>query len=148
MKTVLFFLFVISTNFLMAQKKVRPCSDTIGVKISHDSLVDDANIIKGISKKELRLVFEQEFNDSLLILFNDSVFTTGFLKTEKNLGVCLNFISIDYSRFRKVPKISIFLSSKRDCISFYPRIGERIAYINNVEGGWSIELSNFLRDYR
>ena len=148
MKAVLFFLFVISANLLMAQKRMKPCVDTIAVNISYDSQVNEDNVVKDSSKKELRLVFEQDFNDSLLILLDDSLFTTGFFKTQRNLGVCLNDISIDYSTYREVPKISIMLSSERDCISFYPRKGKRIAYINYIQGGWSIELSNILRDYR
>jgi hypothetical protein len=147
-RALIFILFFISTNLLIAQKSTKACVDTIEADISHDSIGDDDHVVKDSSKKELRLVFEQNFNDKTTILLNDSLFTTSIFKTEKNLGVCLNIISIDYSAFKKIPKISIILSSKDECISFYPRIGERIAYINHIEGAWSIELSNVLRDYR
>jgi hypothetical protein len=149
MKKILIFLsFFVSTKFLIAQRGIKACRDTIAVNIGYSSLADEDHLVNDSSQRELKIVFEQDFNDKISIFLDDRCLVTDTFKTNRNLGVCLNTISIDYSKFIKMPKISVILNSKNNCVSFYPRLGKRIAYINCIEGAWSIELSNVLRDYR
>ena len=67
--------------------------------------------------------------------------------THQFLGASMEAIFIDYSKNKKIPKISIIISGK-DCIAFYPQIGKKMAYINFIKDAWSVELSNVVREYR
>jgi hypothetical protein len=144
----IFLVSLTSIKTLVGQKNIKRCVDSIAINISYARLGSDEDVVQDSLQKEVKLVFEQDFNDTIAILLNDSLFTTGVFKTKNNLGVSLNIISIDYSKFEKVPRISIVLISKNDCESFYPRVGKRLAYINRIEGAWSIALSNALREYK
>jgi hypothetical protein len=146
MKEILFYLlFLISTKSMLAQNGQIACRGAVNVSIDSS---DRNHFLSDSSKRELELVFEQDFNDKISIFLDDKCIITDTFKTIRNLGLCLNKNSIDYSKFKEIPKISIVLNSKNNCISFYPRPNKRIAYINCIKGGWSVELSNDLRDYR
>lgn len=149
MKTVLVcFCIFFSINKSNAQVGIKTCKDTIeaNVLLYHPS--EPSNLIKDSLVKIVRLVFEQKFDDTISIFVDDSLLNTGYFKTMKNLGVCANTVSIDFSASQKIPKISIVLHSSIDCISFYPRIDKRIAYITRIDRAWSVDLSNVIRDYK
>lgn len=133
---------------ISAQKKLKACTHEIQVEVDNASPVDKDDLIDDSTKKELKLIFEQYFDGKVCILLNDVPFITDSLITIKNIGVCAKTISIDYSKYQQLPKISIYLVSSNDCISFYPKIGKRNAYINHLRTAWSIEVSNVIRNYR
>jgi hypothetical protein len=147
-EALIFFLSLALTKESAAQRNIKPCKDTVEANVLSYNPSESFDLLKDSLTKNLKLVFEQHFNDTISIFVNDRLFKIGFFKTAENLGVCPNTVSIDYSAFKGVPNISIVLHSKNGCISFYPREDKRIAYITCIEGGWSVDLSNVMRRYR
>lgn len=139
---------VIAFQACVAQKMIPPCKDTFEVDIDNSSLYEDASLIKDSMFKKLVIVFEQSFNDSIYILCGTKIIEQKKIETDRMLGVSRDMITIDYSKYKKRPKISIILRNKNECISFFPMRGKRMAYINHINGAWSVELSNIIREYR
>jgi hypothetical protein len=148
MKIAVFcFLLLTGMRELLAQGNIRPCKDTFKTNVLSYRPSESSDLIKDSLIRKITLVFEQNFNDSISIFVNDSLFETSFFKTIHNLGVCKNTVSIDYSELKGVPRISVVVHSKNDCISFYPRADKRMVYITWIQRGWSVDLSNVIRHY-
>jgi hypothetical protein len=144
-KILLCVLFLVSIKTSICQNGIKSCKDTITVSVELDK---GTPVHMDSTKRKIEMVFEQDFNDKISIYLDNIYFKTDSFKTIRNLGVCLNSISIDYSKFKKIPKISVVLDSRNNCVTFYPRIDKKLAYINCIKGGWSVELSNILKDYK
>jgi hypothetical protein len=140
--------FILSINFLFGQENVKPCKDTLQVDEYYDNSISDDFILKDSLQKKIKIVFELNFDDKVWIFANNKMFFTGNIKTVRNLGVSLEMVDIDYSKFLQTPRISIIVGNPSNCVSFFPRLGKRIAYVNFLQGAWSIELSNIIREYR
>lgn len=148
MRLIIFLCFIFFYNYSFSQPGVKQCKDTIQTDEYFDNSVDDDLIIKDSLQKKIKIIFEQDFNDKISVLTNNKIVFAKKIKTNRSLGVCLEMITIDYSKFIHLPKISIIQSNNKDCISFYPKLGKRIAYINYSKGSWSVELSNIIREYK
>ena len=135
------------TAYSCAQTKL--CKNYIEADI--DNLMtpfDKDNLLTDTLSKKIALIFEQTFDDSVVIKVDTRILYKAKLKTRKFLGVCDSSFNVDYSGYAKPPKISVFLPGRKECISFYPKHGKQLAYINLIQKGWSIELSNLVREYR
>lgn len=144
---VLFVCFLIWQSCV--SQTVKPCKDTMEVDIENSSLFEKESIIQDSTPSKIKIIFEQNFNDSICILCDHDVIKANRFKTTRGLGVCTDVVKIDYSKYKEIPRISIIIvGDSSDCISFYPRKGKQIAYINHVSNAWSIELSNVIREYR
>ena len=149
MKYIIFqFLLAIAFQACIAQNKTTPCKDTFEVDIDNTGLYENASLIKVSMQKKLEIVFEMDFNDSIYIYCGTKIIQHKKIETNKPLGVSRETVKIDYSNYKDTPRISIFLKKKNDCISFFPKRGKRMAYINHINGAWSVELSNIIREYR
>lgn len=125
-----------------------PCERTINPSIdNYLSMEEDRYRLSDTLSQKVDLVFEQSFDDTVVIMVDSCVKYKSVIKTKKFVGVCDSSFLIDYSRYNNIPLVSIYLINKNVCISFRPRKGQRIAYINYLCGAWSIELSNVVRGY-
>ncbi len=125
----------------------KPCNYIFEVAIEDSGIFDKESILMDSLKKDIQIIFEQKLNDTIYVFTDNKLIENKKVTTHKFLGASMDAIFIDYSKSKKVPKISIIISGK-DCIAFYPQIGKRIAYINFIKGAWSVELSNVVREYR
>jgi hypothetical protein len=133
---------------MCACAQIKPCTYVIDAEIDN-STTDTENLLKDTLLKKINLIFEQTFDDSAVIMIDKKVLYQTRIKTRKFLGVSDSSFSINYSQYAKPPKISIYLTDKKACVSFYPKEGKQLAYINyHFQAGWSIELSNLTREYR
>lgn len=131
-----------------AQNIMKPCKDTFEVDVENSGLYEGASLMKDSMLKKIDIVFEQNFNDSISIFCGNKITSQKKIETNRRLGVSTEIITIDYSDYKETPKVSIILKNKNDCISFYPIRGKRMAYVNRINGAWSVELSNVIREYR
>lgn len=106
----------------------------------------DYKIIDTLSKK-IALVFEQSFNDSVLITLNDSIIYNLRIKTNHfYTAVGRNFF-IDYHHFKDLPTIKILLIERHKCFEFKPFFGFRMMYVNLINDRWGAEVSNYPKMY-
>lgn len=140
-----YFVFV---NFSDGQKRIKICENHLKVNIDYSKPGEIENSIKDTLLSKIDLIFEQRFNDSILVLVNNKVIVEKKIVTEEFLGVSKEYFSINYSKYSRPPEISIVLAKANDCISFHPIKGKRIAYISHIGAGWSVELSNIIREYK
>jgi hypothetical protein len=97
--------------------------------------------------KKLRLIFEKEFNDSMAIFLDNKKVYDAIIATQKFLGVSLQIVDIDYSKYKRLPAVSI-IKNKEPVVYFYPIHGKRIIYLNFFNQNWWLEASNLQRGYR
>jgi hypothetical protein len=132
----------------IAQSRMLPCKNNITPEIYYDNSVDAEFITGDTLQKNLKIVLKREFDSKVWILINDDVIFSDTIKTNTILGVSRKTVSLDYTKYKHMPVISIIANSSRDCICFYPIVGKRIAYVNDLNGGWSLEVSNAIRNYK
>lgn len=125
-----------------------PCKKVWDLSVENSSAYDSRLLIEDSLKPQLILVFEQQFDDSIYLFVNRKILEVRKIKTNKALGVSLETLTVDYSSFKKVPKVSLLLKEKGICFSFYPVRGKQFLYINFINDHWFAELSNVQREYR
>lgn len=138
---------IVASQTSVGQYKTTPCRDTFEVDIYYSGQFDENFLINDSLVKTIEIVFEQDFNDSVLILCGSKIIQQKWIVTKRPLGVSPDIIKVDYRKMAN-PLISIILKQQNDCISFKPIRGKRMAYINRINGAWSVELSNIIREYR
>lgn len=99
-------------------------------------------------KKSIRLIFEKEFDDSIMVVLDDSIIYNSMIITNKPYAPRAKFIDVDYSMKKDTPYLVIKRADGK-CIWFYLIPGHRVAYINYFKdpGVWMVELSNIHRQY-
>ena len=102
---------------------------------------------KDTLKKVLDLAFEQAFDDSVYIKVNDSIVYKKRIKTDPKLSVVKDDFIIDYSVYKDIPSISIFLVEKKKFIRFKPALGYRHVYLSRLQESWELNFSNYPRFY-
>lgn len=140
--------YLMSLGCTSSQKIIKPCNNIFEVTVLRDEVYEGDVLIADSLRSQLKIIFEQSFDDSVYVFIDNSFFQVSSIITNKLLGVSPQFITIDYSAYKKLPKLSFVLVKGKECISFYPRKGKQMAYINYLDGAWSIELSNIMREYR
>ena len=131
-----------------SQINIKPCADTIEVDIEISGFFDQKLLVKDSMIQQIQIIFERSFNDSVYIFCDQQLQNIKRIKTNETMGVNPEIVTIDYLKLKKIPKISVVLKNENKCISFYPIKGKQIAYINHINNGWSVELSNIMREYR
>jgi len=140
---------VIGLNNCKVQKMPLDCKNLIAPSLESSSLFPQNEIVRDTMSKKIKLIFEQKFDDSMSVFVNEKLVNKTKVFTNASLGVSTNFISLDYGIYTSMPKITLVLSNKKaTCVSFYPVLGKRIAYINFIKELWDIEMSNVIREYR
>lgn len=96
----------------------------------------------------IRLIFEKQFNDSVIIMLDSSIIYNSMLVTNRPGAPWVKIVDIDYSNIQHTPRI-IIKKVNGECMWFFLRQGYRIAYINYVSQlkAWVVELSNIQRQY-
>lgn len=125
-----------------------PCKKVWNLSVENGSAYDSRLLIADSLKPKLELVFEQQFDDSVYLVVDRKILEVRKIQTNRAMGVCLETLTVDYSAFKKVPKVSLLLKEKGVCFSFYPVRGKQFLYINFINGHWFAELSNVQRGYR
>lgn len=104
--------------------------------------------IKDTTKKHLQIVFEQNFDDSVLISINDSILYKKKAKSDAKLSMVNEQFEVDYTAYDKTPTILIFLIKEKKYIEVRPEKGYRILFINRLDGEpWELTFSNYPRLY-
>lgn len=101
-------------------------------------------------KREVQLVFELKFDDSICIVMNSAKLYEKRIKTSRAVSVVEDEFIVDYSGSDTIPFVQIVLVDKKKCIQFRPLLGYRFVYIvrDEKEGVWGFQYSNYYRDYR
>jgi hypothetical protein len=146
--SVLVVLYFMSLGCATSQSVLKPCKATFDVTVLRDDVYEGDILIKDSLRAQMKIIFEQDFDDSIYVFVDDVFFQVNHIETDRLLGVSPQFVTIDYSTYKKLPKLSFVLKKGEECISFYPRRGKQMAYINCLNGAWSVELSNIMREYR
>lgn len=122
-------------------KQIIPCIEVPRENESGEKYFSDT------LRKSIRLIFEKDFNDSIIILLNGKVVFDSLIVTAKGYGAARRSIDINYSTLKK-PTLYI-IKKNGECIWFYLKRGQRVAYINysNQLKIWGVELSNIQRHY-
>jgi glycosylphosphatidylinositol transamidase (GPIT) subunit GPI8 len=140
------------TRNVVAQKSLTlNCqAETVFSNIWVPSQLDESfNLkIKDTTKKHLQIVFELNFDDSILICLDDSVLYKKKVKSDSKLSMVNEQFEVDYSAYNKTPTIFIFLLKARKYIEVRPELGYRIVFINRLNGEpWELTFSNYPRLY-
>lgn len=106
---------------------------------------NDGVYIGSQGKKSVTLIFEQEFNDSVVICLNGQQMYQSKVKTLHPLGVCLE--NFELKRSSSTDKISIYFVEKNICLDFVIKEKKVVCYLNIDDGQFDIVLSNFARTY-
>ncbi|HEY8387905.1 MAG TPA: hypothetical protein VIK74_04840 [Parasegetibacter sp.] len=146
--SILIMLYFMNLGCASSQSVLRPCKDTFDVTVLKDVVYEGDVLIQDSLRAQLKIAFEQDFNDSVYVFVGDILIQVNHIVTDRLLGVSPQFITIDYSMYEKMPKVSFVLKRAKECVSFYPKRGKQMAYVNYLNGAWSIELSNIMREYR
>jgi len=96
--------------------------------------------------KEVNLIFERLFDDSIKILLNSQEVISRRIKTTTNLSVVNDEFKVLYSQHSN-PLIEILLIEKNKKISFKPKVGFILCYIDRINGNWLLDFSNYQRMY-
>lgn len=99
-------------------------------------------------QRSVRLIFEKQFNDSIIIIMDSSIIYNAMLVTSRPGAPWVKIIDVDYSNKHQIPRI-IIKKANGECMWFYLQPGYRVAYINYVKQlkEWVVELSNIQRQY-
>lgn len=103
--------------------------------------------LKDTSQKIISLIFEMNFDDSIVIELNNEALFQERIKTISNLSVVRKNFEIDYSKFKESPMVRINLVEKKRCVEFKVVHGFRLLYLNYFDGFWNLERSNYPRKY-
>lgn len=145
---ILIILYFMNLGCASSQTILKPCKDTFDVTVLRDVVYEGDVLIQDSLRSQLKIVFEQDFNDSIYIFVGDILLQVNHIVTDRLLGVSPQFVTIDYSMHEKMPKVSFVLKNGKECVSFYPKRGKQMAYVNFLNRAWSVELSNIMREYR
>ena len=102
--------------------------------------------IADTTAKEVNLIFERFFDDSIRILFNSHEVLSKRIKTNTNISVVNDEFKILYDQHSN-PLIEIVLIEKNRKISFKPKHGYILCYVDRIDSTWSLEFSNYQRMY-
>ena len=102
--------------------------------------------VKDTTVEEINLIFERVFDDSIKVFLDSKEIFSRKVKTLKNSAVVDDEFKVNYVGHTK-PLIEIFLIGKNKRISFSPKKGYAICYVNRTNNLWSLEFSNYQRMY-
>ncbi len=147
-KIFLLFLLLLSVLTSVGQKK-RGCDNEVlpAIETSREAESGEKDYADTL-KKNIRLIFEKQFNDSIIIRLDNSIIYNSMLTTNRPNAPRAKIIDVDYSMKKRKPRI-IIEKSNGECTWFYLKPGYRVAYINYVKDVkiWVVELSNIQRQY-
>jgi hypothetical protein len=114
---------------------------------------DDENLsaylkINEKAKESITLVFEMQFNDSIVIKLNDSIWVSKKIMTSPTLSMVEEVFELDFRRYKNVPIVTILLPDVKKYIMFIPVKGYGIVYLNRMNSSWILEYSNYGKLYR
>jgi hypothetical protein len=114
---------------------------------------DDENLsaylkINEKAKESIALVFEMQFNDSIVIKLNDSIWVSKKIVTSPILSMVGEVFEFDLRRYKNAPIVTILLPAVKKYIMFTPVKGYGIVYLNRMNSSWSLEYSNYGKLYR
>jgi hypothetical protein len=96
----------------------------------------------------INIYFEQAFNDSLVILVDDSVYYCNYIKTNKSTSFINKVFKVVNQNSNLSPKVEFVLLNKIECVRFKLLYGYRYVYIQrSFDAKWYIEFSNNLKSY-
>lgn len=130
----------IATNHLISEKYNSSVWIPNKNEESYNMKVSDTSL------KVVNLIFERMFDDSIKVYLNSSEIVAKKIKTDKNVSVVNEEFKIDYHQLIN-PKIEIWLIEKNKKISFAPKQGYTLCYLNRYNNIWSLEFSNYQRMY-
>lgn len=100
---------------------------------------------KPLERKEIGIVFEEKFNDSIVIYLNDIEKYRAKIKTSR-IGVCANQFFLKREHFSD--KVSILFVDMNLNIEFKVNGFFAMCYINRLWGEINVVLSNHYRVYK
>lgn len=120
---------------------------TLGISVP-DSGSDEYYLkVRDTTVKMVTLVFETQFEDSIIIKVNDSVCIASKIKTSSIFSRVPEPVVVDYKNYNSRPEITLLLVDKRKYIKFRLYEGYRILYLNRFNNEWLVEFSNYGRTY-
>jgi hypothetical protein len=93
--------------------------------------------------RDLILIFEQHFEDTIKIKHNNKIVFSQFMKTNRQLNVCAKNCVLKFSKKAN----SINIQKGEYNYDFIPKKEYMYYYINTYNNGISIVYSNIERDY-
>jgi tetratricopeptide (TPR) repeat protein len=124
-----------------SEGQIKICQNVIKPELEDRPL--DSTLKAFVKPGSLGLIFENGFSDSAVVLINNKLVSRVLLRTSSSLGKCKEEVIIDYSHYKEVPRITVELINKGECMYFYPLRNRRAAYINHeIVNKWRVLLSN------
>ncbi len=147
--SILFIFFLLLHALDAAAQKNECCKNEIIPAIEETRQAESGEMdFVDTLQRSVRLIFEKQFNDSIIIMLDSSIIYNAMLVTSTPGAPRAKIIDVDYSKIKKTPRIAI-RKANGECMWFYLQPGYRVAYINYVKQvkGWIVELSNIQRQY-
>lgn len=127
---------------ICCNNQIVPSIDSSGETLSGEKYFSDT------LTKCIRLIFEENFDDSILIKLDDNIVYNSKIVTHKPYFPRVKVIDVDYS-MKKNPPVLLIKKSTGECFWFYLKQGYRVACINYYKElkMWGVELSNIQKQY-
>lgn len=142
----LIFLLIInicSCKITERQKINNNCNKTINESIWTPY---DKKDFKFDSLKEIYLIFEIDFNDTVSVVVNNIEKKRIFIKTNKSLSAVETPVKVDIPENKF--NIELNLIKANDCVKFIPKEKYKYLFIQRTpEGNWFVQYSNYMREY-
>lgn len=146
MKAVLIFFVLIISVSCKSQDTVCKINYCLNKPVYNNWIPFDKMNFEDDSIQSYYLIFERDFNDTLLVIVDGNIVNEIIVKTNKTLSVVEKVVIIGNNDINKC--ISLRLKNRNDCIDISIYKKYKYYYITRtVSGLWNVNYSNYIRAY-
>jgi hypothetical protein len=132
---------------LYSQTVKKCCNNSVKIGYINPPPGTEARALKvsDTSKKEISIIFESGFNDTVVVFLNEKIQGKVFLKSNENRGYTGENMLVDYSKIKKGKKLELKVQSlnRSACIEIEIQKGYRMLELSWSKETWWANFSNY-----